>query len=233
MHSQVCLSLSLRLELCHLKCRFKHLICFIPGHEANKCRNRYNSAFVPSRNQARGAFNGNFRPGQRNFGRGFGNNGGRSYNGVCGRGFYPQPGNMFGQPNLGNSNMPRGSGYQGYVMYSDPTALYVAHHGSSSGFTPSAPISCSNEDYNSGGSSSAPLVHVPEIVEDPTWYIDSGATNHITNDSGKLLAPKAYTGNEKLLVGNGSSLHINLIGSILLNTTTYEPLLLNHVRHVP
>ena len=40
-------------------------ICFIPGHGANKCRNRYNSAFVPSRNQARGAFNGNFRSGQR------------------------------------------------------------------------------------------------------------------------------------------------------------------------
>ena len=40
-------------------------ICFIPGHGANKCRNRYNSAFVLSRNQARGAFNGNFRPDQR------------------------------------------------------------------------------------------------------------------------------------------------------------------------
>lgn len=162
-------------------------ICFIPGHGANKCRNRYNSAFVPSRNQARGAFNGSFRPGQRNFGRGFGNAGGRLFNGAYGRGLYPHSGNMFGQPHLGNSNMPRGSGYQGYMMYSDPTAFYVAHPGSSSGASPSAPAFCSNEDYNNGCSSSAPLVPAPEIVEDPTWYIDSGATNHITNDSGREL----------------------------------------------
>ncbi|KAL9408947.1 hypothetical protein AB3S75_047351 [Citrus x aurantiifolia] len=176
-------------------------IYFISGHGANKCINRYNSTFVPSRNQARGAFNGNFRPGQRNFGRGFGNAGGRYFNGTYGRGFYPHSGNMFGQPNFGNSNMPRGSGYQGYMMYSDPTIFYVAHLESSSGASPSAPAFCSSGDYNSGCSSSAPLVLAPEIVKDPTWYIDSSATNHITNDSGKLLAPKLTLEMKNYLLG--------------------------------
>ena len=55
----------------------------------------------------------------------------------------------------------------------------------------------------------------------------------MTNDSGKLLAPKAYTGSEKLLVGNSSSLHIELIGSMLLSTTTHEPLIPSHVLNVP
>lgn len=52
-------------------------ICYIPGHGAYKCRNRYNSSFVPQKNYGRGNFNSGFRPpGQ--FGRGrFFNGGGR------------------------------------------------------------------------------------------------------------------------------------------------------------
>ena len=38
---------------------------------------------------------------------------------------------------------------------------------------------------------------------------------------------------EKLLVGNGFSLHIKQIRSVLLATATHEPLLLNHVPYVP
>ena len=36
-----------------------------------------------------------------------------------------------------------------------------------------------------------------------------------------------------MLVGNGSSLHIKQIGSVLLATATHEPLLLNHALYVP
>ena len=36
-----------------------------------------------------------------------------------------------------------------------------------------------------------------------------------------------------MLVGNGSSLHIKQIGSVLLATTAHEPLLLSHVLYVP
>lgn len=54
-------------------------ICFLPGYGANKCKNRYNFDFVPSRSPGRGIFNNNFRPGQRNVGRSFGNAGGRFF----------------------------------------------------------------------------------------------------------------------------------------------------------
>ena len=57
-------------------------------------------------------------------------------------------------------------------------------------------------------------------------YRDSGAINHITNDSAKLLDLKVYTGVEKLRIGNGTALSIADIGSVLFNT---ETLLLDHV----
>ena len=57
--------------------------------------------------------------------------------------------------------MPRGSGYHGYMMYSDPATFYVAHPGSSSGASLSAPAFYSSGDYNNGCSSSAPLVPAP------------------------------------------------------------------------
>ena len=72
-----------------------------------------------------------------------------------------------------------------------------------------------------------------EHIEDPLWYIDNGATNHITNDLGKLLHSQVYTGTKKLFGGDGNALAIAHVGSGLLDTSTSEPLLLNHVLHVP
>lgn len=72
-----------------------------------------------------------------------------------------------------------------------------------------------------------------EALEDPSWYFDSGATNHITNNACKLLEPKLYIGAEKLLVGTGHSLHIEHIGLVLLTTIMHEPLCFKYVLHVP
>lgn len=47
--------------------------------------------------------------------------------------------------------------------------------------------------------------------------------------SGTLVDFNPYTGSELLLVGNG----IKHVRSVLLATLTYEPLLLNHVLHIP
>ena len=84
-----------------------------------------------------------------------------------------------------------------------------------------------------GPSTQATCAANPEIVEDLSWYIDSGATNHITNDVGKLVNPKAYVGNEQLYVGDGNALLIEHVGSVQLTINTFEPLFLNHVLHVP
>ena len=41
------------------------------------------------------------------------------------------------------------------------------------------------------------------MVVDPAWYVDSGATNHVTNQLGRMQAATEYLGNQKLTVGSG------------------------------
>lgn len=57
----------------------------------------------------------------------------------------------------------------------------------------------------------------PSTVNDPAWYVDSGATNHITADLNNLALRTDYKGKEKFLVGNGQSLHISHVGSYAFN----------------
>ncbi|KAH9793982.1 hypothetical protein KPL71_004732 [Citrus sinensis] len=157
-------------------------ICYIPGHGAYKCRNRYNSSFVPQKNYGRGNFDSGFRPpGQ--FGKGrFFNGGGRG------------PGQF-----NNNYNSPRGfgfqggSGFQGNIVhaensFSTPSAFYSFTPGSST-YAPTENPDNSGQ-YNASTSSSLPPSNPnvsPELVEDPSWYFDSGATNYITNDLGITL----------------------------------------------
>ena len=51
-------------------------------------------------------------------------------------------------------------------------------------------------------------------VADPSWYIDSGATNHITPDINNLSTSHEYRGTMKLAVGNGHTLPISRIGHL-------------------
>lgn len=67
---------------------------------------------------------------------------------------------------------------------------------------------------------SAPFI--PEVVEDPSWHLDHGATSHTTNDLGKLIGSKSYIRSECLLVGNWDRLQIKQVGSMLLATNTHS-----------
>ena len=55
------------------------------------------------------------------------------------------------------------------------------------------------------------------IVNDHNWYMDIGATNHITSDLNKLTLKIGYKNKEKL-VGNGNSLKICHIGSSTISS---------------
>uniref|UniRef100_A0A6N2KNP9 Integrase catalytic domain-containing protein n=1 Tax=Salix viminalis TaxID=40686 RepID=A0A6N2KNP9_SALVM len=50
--------------------------------------------------------------------------------------------------------------------------------------------------------------------QDNEWYTDTGATSHMTNDVTALDKSVPYTGNQRVVVGNGQSLSISRIGSI-------------------
>ena len=68
---------------------------------------------------------------------------------------------------------------------------------------------------------------------DPGWFMDSGASNHVTNDSNRLTNAGEYSGKEKLMVGNGSKLFIAHTGIIHLPSLNRRILELKNVLHVP
>ena len=43
---------------------------------------------------------------------------------------------------------------------------------------------------------------------DPSWYVDTGATDHITGDLDKLSIKERYHGNDQVQAANGSGMDI-------------------------
>ena len=70
---------------------------------------------------------------------------------------------------------------------------------------------------------------------DITWFIDSGATNHVTPDPGNMSQSTEYMGKEHLTVGNGNSLPITHTGFLFIspNTHTNTHLKLKQILCVP
>lgn len=67
---------------------------------------------------------------------------------------------------------------------------------------------------------------------DEGWYLDSGATHHLTNDLNNLSINEPYEDNEKLIIGNGQGLSISHIESTHLTASTHT-LLLKNLLYVP
>jgi hypothetical protein len=63
-------------------------------------------------------------------------------------------------------------------------------------------------------------------------YLDSGATNHITDGFDKLTMHDLYHDHAQVRTANGTSMHINCIGTSVI-PTSYRPLHLRRVLHVP
>jgi len=55
------------------------------------------------------------------------------------------------------------------------------------------------------------------------WYLDVGASAHMTPSSSTLDGMEPYSGNQKVLIGNGNVLPICHIGSRRLNSTLHLP----------
>lgn len=52
------------------------------------------------------------------------------------------------------------------------------------------------------------MVATAESMCDPSWYVDSRATNHLSFDDSCLSEKSAYTGSEQIYVGDGTGLSI-------------------------
>jgi histone deacetylase 1/2 len=67
---------------------------------------------------------------------------------------------------------------------------------------------------------------------DANWYLDSGATDHMTNDLERLHVHENYRGNEQIQVANGKHIPILHIGDSSLSGSTRN-LHLSNVLHSP
>lgn len=83
-------------------------------------------------------------------------------------------------------------------------------------------------DYAYQAQSGIPQALVTEDL-DPTLYMDTGASAHITNDAGNLTNLAPYIGSDKVIIGDGSRLHISHIGDYV----KYNNIKLNDVLVVP
>lgn len=60
------------------------------------------------------------------------------------------------------------------------------------------------------------------------WYADSGITNHITSDLGKLTTRDKYNGPEHVHAANGTGMEISHIDSTTFSNPTHDL----HLRNV-
>ena len=67
---------------------------------------------------------------------------------------------------------------------------------------------------------------------DTNWYMDCGATDHITSDLEKLTVRERFTGGDQIHTANGSGMSINHIGYAAISTPDRN-LHLKDVLHVP
>ncbi|POO00818.1 hypothetical protein TorRG33x02_034490 [Trema orientale] len=80
----------------------------------------------------------------------------------------------------------------------------------------------------------ATYLATPDTVIDPSWYADSGATNHVIAELENMHLKEDYGGKDKLIVGNGKHLTITHIGYSNLSTNNSKILLhLKNILRVP
>jgi histone deacetylase 1/2 len=72
----------------------------------------------------------------------------------------------------------------------------------------------------------------PSYPVDPSWYADTGATDHLTNELDKLHMKEQYQGKDHVHTANGAGMRITHIGQSILRTPS-QPLHLKDVLHVP
>lgn len=67
---------------------------------------------------------------------------------------------------------------------------------------------------------------------DSNWYVDTGATDHITGELEKLTIRDKYKGQDQVQAANGAGMVITHIGRSIVNTPS-RPLYLNNILYVP
>ncbi|KAL5549165.1 hypothetical protein UlMin_004396 [Ulmus minor] len=80
----------------------------------------------------------------------------------------------------------------------------------------------------------AAMISTPEVVSNTAWFMDSGATHHITPNVDNLNSTNPFHGHDKLAVGDGNKNSITYTGYTSLSSNSISHNLhLNNVLCVP
>lgn len=80
----------------------------------------------------------------------------------------------------------------------------------------------------------AAVARTPSYPVNTNWYIDSGATDHITNKLEQLSTRECYRGTDQVQVPNGTGLSVTLhAGESSIAISNSFPIHLNSILHVP
>jgi histone deacetylase 1/2 len=203
---------------------YSHLLAFEQRHE------QHDADLVIGTGGPSANFSGRQQGGRPNYGGGGGNQQGGGGRGNQGRGRDQGRGGGRGGPPQGRGNggqgQQGGQGHNGGGGTPRPVCQICNKVGHSA-------IRC-YQRYNHAYSDDEPSANhaATSYNVDPAWYMDTGATDHITSDLDRLAARDAYNGNERVHIGNGAGWHIAHIGHGTLNTTA-KSLALRNVLHVP
>jgi len=96
-----------------------------------------------------------------------------------------------------------------------------------------SPQSSGNSSLIPNNQTSIPaMVASSNTVADDTWYLDSSASHHLTQNGDSLTDSSPYNGKDKITIGNGKHLSISNTGSTCLfsNSRAFQ---LKKVFHIP
>ncbi|KAL6344904.1 hypothetical protein AAG906_006662 [Vitis piasezkii] len=99
---------------------------------------------------------------------------------------------------------------------------------------PSRPIQNSHQQLDSTNTSPHAYIVAPDLDSNTSWFVDSGATHHMTTDSNTLDVSDHYSGTGNVVVGNGQTLDISSVGHTSFpSRKSSKSLHLANVLHVP
>jgi histone deacetylase 1/2 len=75
--------------------------------------------------------------------------------------------------------------------------------------------------------------YTPDYPIDPVWYVDTAATDHLTNSLGHLSTQEPYRGTDRVHTADGSGMRITHIGQASLLASSSRALHLRNVLRVP
>ena len=100
-----------------------------------------------------------------------------------------------------------------------------------------ASMGFSSSRYQTHSSTAYPAFHSSASLSFPitssTWFLDSGASNHMTSIEHSFTDSHAYLGKEKITTDNGDQLLISGVGTITLSSVSGQFIILPNVYFVP